>query len=171
MPGSALVLCGLLATGVVGANGRVVVDLPQQTAAAVREHNRAYVLTDDGRVEATALTIFPFAHSASNTFRVRLEMPEGQFSLYPGMFVKVAFEVGRSNRLLVPTAALLRRSEVTGVYVVGEGDELRLRQVRVGASFDGRTEVLSGLRVGERVAADPVRAAIFLKSRTASRDE
>ena len=60
---------------------------------------------------------------------------------------------------------------MTGVYVVGEGDELRLRQVRVGASFDGRTEVLSGLREGERIAADPVRAAIFLKSRTANRDE
>jgi RND family efflux transporter MFP subunit len=150
---------------------RVVVDVPQQVAAAVREHEKAYVLTDEGRVEVAGLTIFPFAHSASNTFRVRLELPSGQFALYPGMFVKVAFVVGEATRVLVPTGALVTRSEVTGVYVVDDEDQLRLRQVRVGAAFDGRTEVLSGLREGERIAADPVRAGIYLKSRAVNRDE
>ena len=144
---------------------RVVVDLPQQVAAAVREHRKAFVLTEEGRVEATDLTIFPFAHSASNTFRVRLELPNGQFALYPGMFVKVAFTVGQATRLLVPTDALIRRSEVTGVYVIGEDDKLRLRQLRVGSDFEGRSEILSGLREGERIAADPVRAGIYVKSR------
>jgi len=95
---------------------RVIVDLPQQVAAKVREYR-------------------PYAHSASKTFRVRLELPEGQFSLYPGMFVKVAFVTGESRRLLVPTTALHRRSEVTGVYVVDAKQQVRLRQVRVGGTF------------------------------------
>ncbi|MDX2412317.1 MAG: efflux RND transporter periplasmic adaptor subunit [Woeseiaceae bacterium] len=144
---------------------RVIVDLPQQVAAKVREYRKAYVLTDEGRVEATAVTIFPYAHSASKTFRVRLELPEGQFSLYPGMFVKVAFVTGASRRLLVPTTALLRRSEVTGVYVIDDEQHVRMRQVRVGGTFDQRTEVLAGLREGERVAANPVDADIYLKTR------
>ena len=100
------------------------------------------------------MTIFPYAHSASNTFRVRLDLPQGQFALYPGMFVKVAFVVGDARRLLVPTTALVRRSEVTGVYVVDDEDRVRMRQVRVGGQFGERTEVLSGLREGERVALD-----------------
>ena len=150
---------------------RVVVDLPQQVAAKVREHQKAYVLTDEGRVAATKVTIFPFAHEASNTFRVRLELPEGQFALYPGMFVKAAFVTGEAQRLLVPSSALLRRSEVIGVYVVDEEQRVRLRQVRVGGTFDNRTEILAGLREGERVAADPVRAGIFLKTRSAANDE
>ena len=107
---------------------RVVVDLPQQAAAGVREHRLAYIVTDEGRVEATEVTIFPYAHSASNTFRLRLELPEGQYGLYPGMFVKVAFVIGESQRLLVPTAALVRRSEVTGVYVVDDADTVRIRR-------------------------------------------
>jgi RND family efflux transporter MFP subunit len=144
---------------------RVVVDLPQQLATKVREYRKAYVLTDDGRVEATKVTLFPYAHSASKTFRVRLELPEGQFSLYPGMFVKVAFVSGESRRLLVPTSALLRRSEVTGVYVVDDEQQVRMRQVRVGGTFDHRTEVLAGLREGEQVAANPVDAGIYLKTR------
>lgn len=150
---------------------RVVVDLPQQVAAQVRQHRAAVILTDDGRVEATGVTIFPYAHSASNTFRVRLDLPEGQFGLYPGMFVKVAFVIGESERLLVPTAALMQRSEVTGVYVIGDSGQVRMRQVRVGPAFGERTEVLSGLRAGERVADDPVRAGIYVKTMSVQNDE
>lgn len=149
---------------------RVIADLPQQAAALVREHDKAFVLTDSGRVEATDLTIFPYAHAASNTFRVRVDLPQGQFDLYPGMFVKVAFVVGQAQRLLVPTGSLLRRSEVTGVYVVGDDGSVRMRQVRVGGEFGDRTEVLAGLLQGERVAADPVPAGIYVKTQSVKRD-
>jgi RND family efflux transporter MFP subunit len=150
---------------------RVVVNLPQQVAARVREHGTAYVVTDEGRVEAESVTIFPFAHSASNTFTVRIELPQGQFALYPGMFVKVALVIGDAERLLIPTAALLRRSEVTGVYVVSTGGDIRLRQVRAGNTFDDQTEILAGLGAGERVALDPVRAGIYVKSQAVANDE
>jgi RND family efflux transporter MFP subunit len=150
---------------------RVVVNLPQQVAAKVREHEEAHVLTDEGRVAADNITIFPFADSASNTFTVRVELPEGQFALYPGMFVKVAFVIGDAERLLIPTRALLRRSEVTGVYVVGSDGEVRLRQVRAGNTFDDRTEILAGLSAGERIALDPVRAGIYVKSQAVANDE
>jgi RND family efflux transporter MFP subunit len=149
---------------------RVVVDLPQRAAAGVREHRLAYIITDEGRVESTDVTIFPYADSASNTFRTRLELPDGHFGLYPGMFVKVAFVVGESHRLLVPTAALIRRSEVTGVYVVDDADQVRMRQVRVGGQFGERTEVLSGLREGERVSLDPVSAGIYVKAISVDND-
>jgi RND family efflux transporter MFP subunit len=150
---------------------RVVVELPQQVAARVRDHEKASILTDEGRVEAESVTIFPFADSASNTFTVRVELPDGQFDLYPGMFVKVAFIVGDAERLLVPTRALLRRSEVTGVYVVSGDGDVRLRQVRAGNTFDDRTEILAGLAEGERVALDPVRAGIYVKSQAVANDE
>ena len=80
------------------------------------------------------------------------------------MFVKAGFPVGQSERLLVPAEAILRRSEVTGVYVVTPGG-VRLRQIRTGQSFDSHIEVLSGLVAGESVALDPVRAGIAAKTR------
>ena len=122
------------------------------------------MLTEEGRIAPEGITIFPFADAATNTFRVRLELPDGQFALYPGMFVKVAFVVGESRRLLIPTAALVRRSEVTGVYVVNADGSIRFRQVRVGNEFDARTEVLAGLAEGEEVALEPVQAGILVKS-------
>ena len=64
----------------------------------------------------------------------------------------------------MPTDALVRRSEVTGVYVVDRNERVRLRQVRVGNRFDDRIEVLAGLAEGERIALDPVAAGIFVKT-------
>lgn len=150
---------------------RVVVDIPQQIAAAVREHDKAWVDSDSGHVEATGITIFPYAHAASNTFRVRLELPPGQHGLYPGMFVKVTFVIGESERVLVPTQALLRRSEVTGVYVVDDEGRVRMRQVRIGGEYGDRSEVLAGLRPGDRVALDPVQAGIYVKARSVANND
>lgn len=160
-----------LMSGLSLENLRVVVDLPQQVAAEVRKHLTAYIVTGQGRVRAENVTIFPYAHSASNTFRVRLDLPAGQFDLYPGMFVKVAFVVGESQRLLIPARSLIRRSEVTGVYVVDDQDRVRLRQVRVGGTYDTRAEILAGLWPGERIATDPVAAGIYLKARSAKNDD
>jgi multidrug efflux pump subunit AcrA (membrane-fusion protein) len=46
-----------------------------------------------------------------------------------------------------------------------------MRQVRVGGTFGSRTEILAGLRAGERVAADPIKAGLYLKTRVVSDDE
>ena len=138
---------------------RVAVDLPQTVAAEVRKNPKASVITSEGRVESAKITLFPIADPVTNTFRVRLDLPDGQYGLYPGMFVKAAFAIGETERLLVPVEAVLNRSEVTAVYVVGP-DGVRLRQVRVGQQFGDRFEILSGLVAGEKVALDPVRAGM-----------
>jgi hypothetical protein len=82
------------------------------------------------------------------------------------MFVKAAFVVGAAERIVVPTTAVVFRSEVTGVYVVT--DQVRFRQVRIGHRYDDRFEVLAGLVPGERVALDPVRAGVVLKQQASS---
>ena len=48
------------------------------------------------------------------------------------------------------------------MYVV-DGDDVALRQVRLGRSYGEAVEVLAGLVEGETVATDPVRAGIWLK--------
>jgi RND family efflux transporter MFP subunit len=141
---------------------RVNVDVPQSMFRAVHTIGKAYVHIGDERIEAESLTFFPIADTGSNTFRVRVNLPDGAATLYPGMFVKVGFVVGETRRLLVPAAAIVRRSELSAVYVV-DGDRVALRQVRLGQVYDGSTEVLAGLDAGETIAANPVEARIWLK--------
>ena len=141
---------------------RINVDVPQGMFHAVRTIGKAYVHVGDERIEAESLTFFPVGDAAANTFRVRVNLPDGAATLYPGMFAKVGFVVGETKRLLVPGNAIVRRSELSAVYVVS-GDEVALRQVRLGRHYGGAVEILSGLGEGESVAVDPVAAGIYIK--------
>lgn len=143
---------------------RVNVDVPQGMFHAVRTIGKAYVYVGGERIEAESMTFFPVADAAANTFRVRVNLPDGAATLYPGMFVKVGFVIGETQRLLVPEDAIVRRSELSAVYVV-DGDEVALRQVRLGRSYGGAVEILAGISEGESVALDPVAAGIWLKER------
>ncbi|MBP6079497.1 MAG: efflux RND transporter periplasmic adaptor subunit [Xanthomonadales bacterium] len=152
-PGQALI------SGLSLAQLRVEVEIPQGDLAAIREHAHAAILLDDGRrIDASAVVIFPYADARTHSFRVRLELPETETGLQPGMTVKAAFAIGQAERVLIPEAALVRRSEVTAVYVVDAANRVALRQVRLGHRVGEQVEVLAGLAAGERIAADPLAA-------------
>lgn len=137
---------------------RVGVDIPQRVVEQVRRIGKAAVYVGERRVPASKLTIFPVATPQSNTFRARVDLPENAADLYPGMFVKVGFVTGEAQRLMVPAATVVRRSEVTGVYVWTAAGQTVLRQVRLGHLIDGRYEVVAGLAAGDRVALEPLEA-------------
>jgi RND family efflux transporter MFP subunit len=150
---------------------RAAASVPQSLLDGVRKQGKARVILTalgDRELPATRLTFFPFADPVSHTFTVRAELPPDQDGIYPGMFAKVLFEVGTEERVLVPAEAVVYRSEVTAVYVMGADGRVALRQVRAGRLREGNMmEVLAGLEAGEQVALDPVRAAIYLKQQRA----
>lgn len=148
-----------LIAGLSLAQLRVEVQVPQADIAAIREHKTAVVRLADGRdVPAEKLIVFPYADANTHTFTVRLELPEVETGLQPGNSAKVRFKLGEAERLLVPATALVRRSEVQGVYVVTAEGSVVLRQIRLGHAFADRVEVLAGLSAGDVVALDPVAA-------------
>ena len=68
---------------------------------------------------------------------------------------------GEDGPEFVTAAAVLRRGEVTGVYVADGKGGFSLRQLRVGSTLDDASvEVLAGLSGGETIALDPVRAGL-----------
>ncbi len=145
---------------------RVQTSVPQSWMPMVRAHNQADVLLDGNkRVAAKSLIFFPYADEKSHDFNVRLQLPSGLEGVFPGTLVKTAFKVGEEKRLLIPGAALVRRGELTAVYVVND-QEVILRPVLAGVTrADGWIELVSGLHVGERVALDPIRAGQYLQTK------
>jgi RND family efflux transporter MFP subunit len=159
-----------LMTGLSLEHLRVVVEIPQQHIGPLRRHRKARVILPDGNsVAASELRIPPAADPATHTFRVLVTLPPGEHGVFPGTLVKVAFVSGEEERVLIPPQALVRRGEVTGVYVEGDGGRLGLRYLRVGTpAADGRVPVLAGLVAGERVALDPIAAGIAYKKQSAA---
>lgn len=152
---------------------RVTVDVPQSLVLAIRNRGHAGVELPDGRwFDVKKITVFPFADPATNTFKVRLDLPKGVKNLFPGMLVKSAFETGRIPAVAVPARAVVFRSEVTAVYVMDEDGRLHFRYVRLGGPLgEEYLGVLAGLQPGDRVVLDPVAAGVELKKQRAARRE
>lgn len=139
---------------------RVEVDLPQSVAKIVAGLRKARVIVEGHEaIEPVKLLLFPQADQATGTVKMRLELPEQETHLHPGKFVKVAVVVGEQERILVPAASIMQRSEISGVFVRSKSG-WQLRQVRLGNTFDDHIEVLSGIAVGEKIAVDAIAAGI-----------
>lgn len=146
---------------------RVVVQVPvsrsAQVAAAAKADAAVSVQLDSGSaVRPTQVSQVPNADPVSQTIEWRLGLPDAQAAkVLPGQQVRVRFSLGQSASLLVPSSAILRRGELTAVYVAAEKN-FTLRAVRPGADRGEKgVEILSGLTEGELVALDPVRAGLF----------
>ncbi len=107
-----------------------------------------------------AAQVMPAADPGSATVEIRADLETADArTLVPGQHLAVRTEGAHERVLAVPTGATLTRGELQLAYVAGEGGFV-LRAVRLGRSANGRVEVLAGLREGERIALDPVRAGL-----------
>lgn len=145
---------------------RVTASIPQYRLNAMRSVTTARVeFPELGKwVDATAVKLLPTADSATHVSQVRVSLPP-LAEATPGMFARVHFVIGQADKLTVPASAVVRRGEVAAVYVLGPDNRPSLRQLRLGDVVGaGEIEVLAGLAAGDKVASEPVKAAIQLKS-------
>lgn len=152
-----------LMTGFDPGQMRVIVDVPQYKMAEIGAHPQAMIELPslNRRVQAASVTVLPTADARTHSTQVRAYLPANEAGAYPGMFVRIHFTVGKASKLLIPAGAVVRRSEVTAVYVVDDSGAVKLRQVRLGeAAGEDEIEVLAGLNAGEQVALDPVKAGM-----------
>jgi len=144
---------------------RVSVPVPHTVAARIAHDASAEVELPGagaGRLKPVRLQPLPTVDPATHTRELRLDLPRGLSGVTPGMFARVwlaAPSSGGDERLFVPASAIVRRAELTGLYVVGPDGRALLRQVRLGRRDGDRVEVLAGVAAGERVALDPQAAA------------
>lgn len=146
---------------------RVIATIPQYKLAELKKSAKARIeFPESGRwVDAVRVEVLPTVDARSHTATARIYLPENIEGIVPGMFARAHFTLGQAKKLTVPPAAVLRRGEVTAVYVLDEKGSPRLRQVRLGEPVSGgEIEVLAGIGDGERVSLEPVKAGMALKA-------
>jgi RND family efflux transporter MFP subunit len=116
-------------------------------------------------LKPTQVQVLPTVDAGTHTVQLRADLPAGTTGVAPGMFARVWLAVPGAAAptgaapLSVSRAAIVRRAEMTGLYVLDAAGKPVLRQVRLGRAEGDQVEVLSGLMPGERVVADPQAAA------------
>jgi len=109
----------------------------------------------DATFDVPLTKVVPAANPGSRTYDIEAALDTSDPRLKSGMFARVTVPVGAREAVLVPEAAIHRRGQLTGVWIVAADGTARLRWVRLGhvQNHDGRAEieVLSGLTGAETV--------------------
>ena len=145
---------------------RAVVQVPASRGELARSANRVEVQVPGAQggsqwLAPSARGALPAADPVSQTIEWRLDLtPVAAQGLVPGQQVRVRFVGGRADRMVLPSSAVVRRGELTGVYVASQGTFV-LKAVRLGTDHGASgVEILAGLKAGDQVATDPVRAGL-----------
>ncbi|MGD0635467.1 MAG: efflux RND transporter periplasmic adaptor subunit [Beijerinckiaceae bacterium] len=147
----------LIARGEIELEGEVI----ESKLPLMRQGEPAWIETEDGdRVQGVVRTSYPEVDKASRLGKVRVSLfPDPRFRI--GSFARGGIEVARARAVTIPQASVLYGDDRrTTVLVVGPGDKVEARDVRIGMTNDSEVQVRSGLALGERVVA---RAGSFLR--------
>ena len=144
----------------VDAGAHVDFEVAQSVAAALREGERIRVIAGDAgtSVEARIVAIDARVDPATRNATVRARIDGGARGPTPGASVRVEVPVGQSSRaVVVPVSALRKGPGGDHVFVLAPDKEgklrAQLRSVTSGAVLGDEVVILSGVSVGEQVAA------------------
>jgi len=131
----------------------VEADVFESDLSVVRTGTTAEVTLPGGEVRAGRVAyINPFVDEASRTAKVRVEIPNANLALKPGMFVSVSLPTSSGPRLVVPRDAVIDTG-TRKLVLVDQGDgSFALREIRTGGQGTDVYSVIAGLTAGERVA-------------------
>ena len=134
----------------------LIASVPEAQAAQVRVGSiaRVTLAAFPGEPLSGQITaILPQAEGASRTLSVRIELPNRQAKLRPGMFAQVSLGGEARSALLVPSEAVIRTGTRNLVMLAGKQGHYSPAEVRIGADANGQTEILAGLSEGEKIVA------------------
>ena len=134
-------------------------DLPYVRAGdSVTIQTDAYSQVFHGRISYVAASLDP----NTRTLQARIETGNPGDKLKKDMFVSATVNAGKmANVIALPDAAVLRDNENQPfVYAENSQNQFGKRQVTLGESTDGQTEITSGLKPGDHVIGN---GSLFLQ--------
>jgi RND family efflux transporter MFP subunit len=138
---------------------RTYVNVPQTYADSIRPGQPAVLTVSNlpgrqfiGQVARSASALDP----SSRTLLVEVHVPNADGVLLPGMYAQVELRSVRADPpLLVPSDAMIVRSDGAQVAVVRSDHTVHIQKIEVGRDYGDRLEVLKGLREGDTIISNP----------------
>ncbi|MFZ3374664.1 MAG: efflux RND transporter periplasmic adaptor subunit [Chthoniobacterales bacterium] len=103
--------------------------------------------------EGQLAVISPFLDQTKRTAKVRIDIPNPDFKLQPGMYANVELGMDMGEGLVVPASAVMPTGLREIAFVDKGGGKLEPRIVELGEQIGDHYEVKRGLAEGERVVA------------------
>ncbi|WP_375240193.1 efflux RND transporter periplasmic adaptor subunit [Polaribacter sp.] len=106
----------------------------------------------DTTVKGKVTEVSTSAKNTGGQYLVKVALEKTDANILSGMFSTVQFPVEKkvkSELVLIPTKAVVKNGQLSGVYTVSESNTAILRWLRLGRTYGNEVEVLSGLNSDE----------------------
>ncbi|MBE9019605.1 efflux RND transporter periplasmic adaptor subunit [Chroococcidiopsidales cyanobacterium LEGE 13417] len=138
----------------------VLAEVPEVDVGQIKSGQQVEIVADsypDRIFKGHVRLVAPEAVVDQNvtSFQVRVALDSGLDKLLSGMNVDLTF-LGQNlnDALVVPTVSIVTQEGKTGVLVPGEKNKPEFRPVTIGSSIQDQTQILQGLKQGDRVFLD-----------------
>lgn len=137
---------------------RVYINVPQSYTPWIKIGQGADITLDEqkGRVFIGEVTKLASAiDPTSRTMQVEVSLGNKEKQLLPGAFVQVNLKLPASNAINIPSNTLLIRKEGIQVAIVDEQNKVSLQKIKLGRDYGVSSDVIDGLKGGERLVLNP----------------
>ncbi|GHV83017.1 hypothetical protein AGMMS50212_03570 [Spirochaetia bacterium] len=144
---------------VVGDLSSLVVEtfVPERFSSSVQNGLKAEIYFDSISGETwrgTVSEVSPVLDPASRTLRIRLRFEKSDPRIRAGMFATVSLVTNaHRNVLVIPRTAMISTYGSWIVFVVNENNIAERREISLGLESETQVEVLSGLKIGDKVVS------------------
>lgn len=131
----------------------LIAEVPERDAAKLKVGVNADVMLQSlpGELfKGKVSYLYPMLDDASRTLQVRIELPNKDNQLRPGMYASVEFTGQTREALSVPTESIIATG-MRKVVILKEANGYRPVEIKTGEAFNDSTEILNGLTLGEKV--------------------
>lgn len=134
---------------------KVKADVPESYAGSIASGNEVKILIPDAKDSLTTKVTFAAAaiDPTSRSFAVEVKLPVRK-SLRPNMtaIIKIA-NYSKADAITIPVKAVQRSEEGDFVFV-NEAGKAKRKPVKVGVTYGGQSEILTGLKAGEQLITE-----------------
>lgn len=117
----------------------------------------------DSRINAETLNL-----------RVRIEFPNKELKMKPGMLMAATLDFPAINAPIIPVQALEYSGTKRYVYVIGDDNKVIRTEVTLGARVENRVVIASGLHIGDEIVVQGLvnmRDGVMVKQREQNKTE
>ncbi|HTK81828.1 MAG TPA: efflux RND transporter periplasmic adaptor subunit [Bacteroidota bacterium] len=133
---------------------KIIINVLEKDIPSITIGKKAVITVDAFPQKEFTGTITRYSQAidlSTRTMAVEIDIPNTDHQLKPGMFANVTVIVNeKPNALTVPTTSLLKDDKGSFIYVV-DSSKARRRNITLGVEQNGRTEIVSGIRGGEKL--------------------
>jgi cobalt-zinc-cadmium efflux system membrane fusion protein len=132
-----------------------VSEIPESNAYLIHKGQKVNLIIPalkNTEIDGVVAHVDSIVNPQTRTVVVRMEVPNKEGLIKPGMLATMMIESQPTERLLVPASAVIREDNHDHVFIREDDETYRMVTVKLGPEGKGYRPVISGLKEGQEIA-------------------